>query len=186
MVAEFICPQCGTTVKRYRSHARGAKVHCSYRCARLSQHQDRPPPTVDPFASRVRVDERGCWIWSGHISREGYGRYGERYAHRVMYERHKGPIPDGTEIDHLCRVRSCCNPDHLEAVPHRVNSIRGTVGQWMKEWAATITHCPQGHEYTPANLRPNKAGKKSCRECHRITQFHRNRVKRATVQHGSV
>lgn len=77
----------------------------------------------------------GCWIWQRAIaySRKGYGvSYdGKRPmdAHRVMYERHKGPIPEGLHIDHLCRNPPCVNPDHLEAVPQAENSRRGAVAK---------------------------------------------------------
>ncbi len=75
----------------------------------------------------------GCWIWTGYVSWLGYGMVGvagERrivYAHRAYYEREHGPIPDGLELDHLCRVRACVNPSHLEAVTHVENCRRGSM-----------------------------------------------------------
>lgn len=80
------------------------------------------------------VEDRGypdgpCWIWQRAISGTGYGNawVGGRVvrAHIVVYQRHKGSIPPGLELDHLCRVRSCVNPDHLEPVTHIVNVLRG-------------------------------------------------------------
>jgi len=73
-------------------------------------------------------NENKCWIWKGYIQPNGYGQLRVmekiKYAHRVYYERAKGPIPDGLQIDHLCRVKTCVNPDHLEAVTSAVNHQR--------------------------------------------------------------
>src|SRR6202030_118623 len=66
----------------------------------------------------------GCWLWLGACNEFGYGKFGKVKAHRFSYEREKGPIPDGLEIDHLCRNKSCVNPDHLEAVTHGENRRR--------------------------------------------------------------
>jgi hypothetical protein len=78
------------------------------------------------------------------------------YVHRAVYERYVGPIPPGLEIDHLCRVRNCVNPAHLEAV---------TRGENVRRQMAVITHCPQGHEYTTANTRVGRDRKRGCRRC---------------------
>ena len=71
----------------------------------------------------------GCLLWTAKIDRDGYPRVwldGKiRGAHRVVYELKNGPIPDGLQIDHLCRVRCCINPDHLEAVTPKANTNRG-------------------------------------------------------------
>jgi hypothetical protein len=71
----------------------------------------------------------GCWEWTGNRTGDGYGRLAGRQglAHRLSYEYHLGPIPDGLEIDHLCRNRGCGNPAHMEAVTHRVNCQRREV-----------------------------------------------------------
>lgn len=74
-----------------------------------------------------RVDKKapgGCWLWTGGTNSNGYGQIRNPkkcYVHRVVYELAVGPIPEGVEIDHICRVRLCCNPEHLRPVTHRQN-----------------------------------------------------------------
>ncbi|MGA4541309.1 HNH endonuclease signature motif containing protein [Uniformispora flossi] len=71
----------------------------------------------------------GHWLWTGSTNRKGYGRFWfqgrSEEAHRVAYELFVGPIPDGLQIDHVCRVRPCVNPEHLEPVTHEENYRRG-------------------------------------------------------------
>jgi len=128
----------------------------------------------------VRLDRTGdCWLWSGGTNGRGYGvigiKTGEgrkirmRYIHRLMYERHVGSIPDGMEIDHLCLVRNCGNPAHLEVVTHAENCRR---------YFSTITHCPRGHEYTADNTHINPSNnKRHCRTCDRDKTY----IKRQSV-----
>lgn len=81
----------------------------------------------DHFWDKV-VEEGECWVWTGHRSYDGYGRFGvggiPRNAHRVSYRWLAGPIPPGLVLDHLCRVRACVRPDHLEAVTIATNARR--------------------------------------------------------------
>jgi hypothetical protein len=83
------------------------------------------------FWSKVSVDpDSGCWLWTAAIDPQtGYARLGlgkkAANGHRVAYELLVGDVPEGLEIDHLCRVRHCVNPDHLEPVTHRENLMRG-------------------------------------------------------------
>ena len=108
-----------------------------------------------------------CWLWEGYVDQLGYGRAkweGKQVkVHRAAYEAAKGPIPPGLEIDHLCSVRNCYNPAHLEAVTHAENVRRGRAGEF---WAAK-THCPQDHEYSPENTFINKKGARVCLTCKR-------------------
>jgi hypothetical protein len=109
------------------------------------------------LASRLEVVAGGpCWLFSGAINSKGYGCLGDRLAHRIAYEDANGPIPEGMQIDHLCRNRTCCNPAHLEPV---------TLQENMRRRGAIRTECPQGHPYDEANTRVNARGHRSCREC---------------------
>lgn len=100
----------------------------------------------------ITVPESGCHIWDGCVTTGGYGligyNYKSLYVHRVSYEHFVGAIPRGLEIDHLCRVRRCVNPNHLEAVTHRENGIRG-IGMAAVNFRKT--HCVNGHEFTESN-----------------------------------
>ena len=103
-------------------------------CRRDDYHAAHPDslsvktPIMDRFHSRYRVDAGGCWRWTGNHMSTGYaGLHGPtKYmtAHRFSYIVFKGPIPNGLVIDHLCRVRDCVNPEHLEAVTYGVNNLR--------------------------------------------------------------
>ena len=108
-----------------------------------------------------------CWLWKGVLSHNGYGRFSigrgkKAQAHRWAYESIIGPIPDGLHLDHLCRVRSCVNPYHLEPVTNRENILRGegptAVNSRAKE-------CPKGHPYSGENLIVQHGTGRLCREC---------------------
>jgi hypothetical protein len=109
-----------------------------------------------------------CWIWTGALNERGYGRFhlsGNRSvrAHRFAYELFKGAIPKGCELDHLCGTRACVNPEHLEAVVHRTNLLRGAT---ITARNAAVTHCPKGHPYTEANTyRKRSNNGRNCRTC---------------------
>lgn len=130
----------------------------------------------------ARVDDSGdCWLWLGAKSSNGYGAVSVggrmKSAHRYSYEQHVGSIPAGLQIDHLCRVRNCVNPAHLEAVTGRTNVLRSPDAPSAIN--ARKTHCIHGHEYTPENTLLQKRGK-YCRECHR-QKLARRRLARKAV-----
>lgn len=110
-----------------------------------------------------------CWLWSSALDNGGYpivwiGDGVSRRAHRVVYELFVEPIPEGLQLDHLCSVRNCVNPDHLEPVTGAENVARSPNTPMARRRAQT--HCMRGHEFTPANTRliRNGAGR-SCRRC---------------------
>lgn len=112
----------------------------------------------------------GCWEWIGGLDSAGYARLyrdGRTLgrAHRVVYELYRGPIPDGLGLDHLCRIRHCVNPDHLEPVTQRENLLRSPLtGPGAN---ARKTHCKRGHEFTPENTlqMPSRGTSRTCRIC---------------------
>jgi len=115
------------------------------------------------------VTESGCWIWTGSCQPRGYGLFNlsgkPELAHRVAYQLWRGEIPDECELDHLCRVTSCVNPEHLEAVVHRTNVLRG-VGKAAKY--IKRTHCARGHRLSGKNLHLRSDGGRRCRMCVKI------------------
>ena len=110
----------------------------------------------------------GCWLWTGALSTRGYARIWHqgqmRQAHRIMYEMTRGSIPNPLVIDHLCRVRHCVNPDHMEVVTNRENLLRG-VGITAKNYRKT--HCIRGHIFNYENtvILPSKPTVRHCRKC---------------------
>lgn len=128
------------------------------------------PIDLDRLATRrwwkdVAVGEPDeCWPWLLSVGNHGYGNTYDgkrRLAHRVAWAmHHQQQIPDGMTIDHICRNRVCCNPNHLRLLPNVVNATDN--GQGRK------THCPRGHEYTEENTRMNAKGHRFCRACQKI------------------
>lgn len=116
------------------------------------------------FYSFVQRTE-SCWLWTGS-SWKGYGQFtdGRRVkAHRFAYELERGPIPEGYQIDHLCKNTLCVNPDHLEPVTQYENNMRSNSPAARH---ARKTHCPRGHDYTETAVL-NSRGSRECRICRR-------------------
>jgi hypothetical protein len=112
------------------------------------------------------IDASGdCWEWTGYRDVHGYGGVhaeGKQWkAHGYLYTKLVGPVPVGLELDHLCRNKACVNPDHLEAVQHRVNSLRGRGAAAVN--AARVT-CPRGHRIEGVR----GTGQRYCLTCNRI------------------
>jgi len=109
----------------------------------------------------------GCWFWTGARGRTGYGRFAwdghDGYAHRAAYERFVDFVPEGLDLDHRCRVRSCVNPAHLEPVTRRENLLRSELTRTSIN--AKATACPHGHSYNAINTRFEPDGHRRCRYC---------------------
>lgn len=135
-----------------------------------------PERVVERLKERISVDENGCWNWTGALQK-GYGRItwsasGRkvfRSSHRTMYQALVGAIPDELDLDHLCRNRACCNPEHLEPVTRQTNLLRGDT---IPAARAARTRCPNGHPYDEENTLTDKYGRRSCRTC----TYERNRA----------
>lgn len=122
------------------------------------------------IAGKYIIDQTsGCWLWAAAKFLSGYGCIrveGKTLgAHRYTYENLVGLVPADKELDHLCRVRHCINPAHLEPVTKQENISRGEVGSNSAE----KTHCPAGHELAGDNIYKYR-GKRGCRECRRASQ----------------
>lgn len=117
-------------------------------------------PLETRLESRVEHSDRGCWLWTGQRYSNGYAvmhwQSKSRLLHRLTYEYFVGPIPAGMQLDHLCRIRHCVNPEHLEPVTHKENIRR-----------AMRLSCVNGHRFTPENTYIPADGKRYCRECRR-------------------
>lgn len=146
---------------------------CVKHYARWRRHGDplwEPPTLMDRFWAKVdkggpAVGDLGpCWLWTAS-THGGYGSISggsvgpPLSAHVVAWEDANGPVPEGLELDHLCRVRPCVNPSHLEPVTHAENMRR-----------ARLDRCRRGHPYDEANTYVSPAGKRQCRACHADAQ----------------
>lgn len=146
------------------------------------------------FTIRLQESKRGeneCWNWTGHIGKNGYsyscymGK--STTAYRASWMHLVGPIPDGYEIDHLCKNPRCVNPAHLEPVPPYVNNMRSRSPASL---CAKKTHCLNGHEFTTENtaiiIRSGGKSDRRCKKCHaeRARQFNRKISARKLEMHG--
>jgi len=139
-------------------------------------------PPIVRLLRRTQENKNGCWEWTGYKDPAGYGQIGTpsgvKLVHRVSYEYYVGKIPDGLQIDHLCRNRPCVNPEHLEPVTAKENVGRGMAGRVRTLLAAQQTHCKWGHEFTKSNTYICRKGIRNCRRCHkRRERERRERIK---------
>lgn len=157
-----------------------ARGWCGAHYARWRLHGDAlpdmpigGPSLTERFWSKVEKTDT-CWLWRGCVGGNGYGQFSVTHrknvgAHRFAYELLVGPIPEGLSLDHLCRVIICVNSSHLEAVPIRINILRG---ETLAAANAKKTHCAQGHPFDETNtyLNRNKSGRaqRTCRACGRL------------------
>ena len=130
---------------------------------------------LENFWSKVNKTD-SCWNWTACKNKDNYGQFwleGKPYkVHRIVYEMYYGKIPSGLVLDHLCRNKRCCNPEHLEAVTNKENITRGLAGKTINRYNPhkDKTHCSKGHPYSGDNLLFNK-NKRVCRICKRTSQI---------------
>ena len=121
-----------------------------------------------------KVSTDDCWLWARATTPSGgYGIMGiagtgkTNHAHRILYEHWVSTIPQGYDVDHLCRVTLCINPSHLEAVTRRENTIRGNLPEVSRQRQLSKTHCPNNHPYSGDNLYSRPDGGRDCKNCQR-------------------
>lgn len=141
---------------------------CNMHSARWYRTGSVEDTRIDNF-SRYEVANNGCWIWTGPLFQSnGYGQFSRMYegtnlAYRAFYLKHVGPVPDGLQLDHLCRDRRCVNPQHLEPVTAAENLRRSSAGYGAR------TFCKAGlHDITdPANwyVPPGRPNHRTCYPC---------------------
>lgn len=147
------------------------------------------PPLLDRLAAKIDFNGvGGCWLWTGAtVGERGYGQARSNgkpvVAHRAVWEATVGPIAEGMTIDHLCRVRLCVNPDHLEPVTMRENILRGEgpcAVNARKLW------CAKGHPLDGENLRIDHRGGRQCRLCERANGRRLMRERRQRIKEGTL
>jgi hypothetical protein len=136
----------------------------------------------DRFEDKVSIEPNsGCWLWTGSLNDTGYGQLwvGSKStrAHRLSYELHVGPIPEGMHVCHHCDNPPCCNPNHLFVGSHTDNMAdkikKGRGVNPIATLNTTKTHCPSGHPYEGGNLYVCTRGVRNCKECRRQAAVNR-------------
>lgn len=138
-----------------------------------------PAALPQNMAAKIRVDEQGCWIFTGAVNSKGYGLTAidgdgsTRLSHRAAYELLVGQVPAGRVVYHTCAVRRCCNPEHLvaaypkQAMAH-VQAAGRAVRSVLAERNAAKSACKRGHAFAPENTLLDSRGHRTCRECKRM------------------
>jgi hypothetical protein len=156
------CLQCRKLFTTRPSRFLSGNVFCGNRCRADNDMES----SIDRFWHSITKAESGCWEWNGSMNAYGYGTISvgkNQMAHRFAWEKLKGTIPTGLQIDHLCRNRKCVNPDHLEPVEQKLNMARGVCPSAIN---AVKKFCKRGHSLDDALITPK--GHRTCRICNRI------------------
>ena len=146
--------------------------------------------TLEEKFKHYYVDESGCWIWKGWINANGYGAFRHpgliplnTNAHRRFYEHLVGPIPPGLVVDHLCKKRSCVNPDHMDVVTRAINTSRSSSPNVV---AGRNGHCAKGHLFTPGSTQKSRKWR-TCKICQREwRRQNKDRFKKPCQQCGAI
>lgn len=145
--------------------------------------------TLADILENYITDFNGCWRWGSSITTWGYGQiyYNKKNvrAHRLFYEYYKGEIPRNLVLDHLCRVRDCVNPDHMEIVTSKENILRGVSPPSLN---AKKTTCKNGHPLTSENIYHHATAKKynsrTCRLCSSLKRSPNKGIKKTHCKNG--
>lgn len=172
--SRYPCPKCGGKMSYYAENCR--------RCYPATAGGRPPIPFLDRMDKYIEAEPNtGCWLWVGRVGPNGYGMTSVNgknvNAHRAAYESLVGPVPPGLQLDHLCRVRCCVNPKHLEPVTPKVNSERG---------AGSTPTCKYGHPRVEHSRLRAAKGDRHCWTCalERATRYRRERRFRRLVETG--
>ena len=149
----------------------------------MARPQGTRGTVIERFYRNVSLSETSsykespCWIWTAYIGPGGYGEFNlkgkdavghrNKGAHSVAFELFKGSIPEGLEIDHLCRRTNCVNPAHLEAVTGKENILRGESPAARN---ARKDYCQRDHSFSPSNTYLARGGHRHCRKCAALRQ----------------
>lgn len=141
------------------------------------------------FRDKIVIDDNCCWLWTAAKKPEGYGVFTTRAgkvkktwnAHIFSYEHIVGLVPRGLQLDHLCRIRHCVNPSHLEPVSARTNLLRGNGPTAHK---AAQTHCIHGHIFDTENTYTNRNGTRRCKKCSNKSSYASHKRSKERLVHG--
>jgi hypothetical protein len=150
----------------------------------------KPIPVVDRIMKKITINSSGCMLWNGATNGRGYGvilddnTNGRRmtYVHIAMYVSKVGPVPSGMQLDHLCRTRNCCNPEHLEPVSGSENLLRSNNMNFVTKRTGV---CKNGHNVSGINAHVSSDGRTRCRAC-AILRKRMYRIKNSATRQPSL
>lgn len=142
--------------------------------------------TLSRHGRHIEFHRCGCWEWTGPTTDKGYARISQSktswvLGHRLFFEIFRGKVPDGLDLDHLCRNRNCINPSHLEPVSRRENVMRGRSPFILAHHSGS---CVRGHQMTPDNTYISPKGQKHCKACRQMRE--KKRQDKRKYLHGGV
>ena len=183
-----VIKKCRHCFKNYVSQEARNRMYCSRKCS--DQNVVKKKTVEERFKEKFIKLSNGCWEWIASKDARGYGMFHvenqdsstthNKRAHIVSWLLAGNIIPPQHELDHLCRNHSCVNPNHLEAVTHKVNSLRGFAPSALN---ARKTHCHRGHEFSIENTYRYSDGRRDCKICMRIR--YNNRVSKRSSSFAS-